>query len=88
MAGDSAGGNLSVAVALRCADAGVRAPDAILACYPALYLQVTERKDGDRGSCDAGSPRLKAWLQRMLRNRVCLLCLQTHRHTHTVRFRS
>eukprot|EP00048_Salpingoeca_helianthica_P006996 m.105208 g.105208 ORF g.105208 m.105208 type:complete len:902 (+) comp14194_c6_seq2:225-2930(+) len=36
--GDSAGGNLCTAVALRCAMEGVRMPDAVVASYPALNL--------------------------------------------------
>lgn len=37
--GDSAGGNLAMAVSLLCVAHGVRVPDATLAAYPALELQ-------------------------------------------------
>eukprot|EP00047_Mylnosiga_fluctuans_P002412 m.224390 g.224390 ORF g.224390 m.224390 type:complete len:692 (+) comp11088_c0_seq1:40-2115(+) len=39
--GDSAGGNLTVAVALKCVQEKIRLPTAILAFYPALNVQFT-----------------------------------------------
>jgi acetyl esterase/lipase len=36
LAGDSAGGNLAVAVALKAVEAGIRIPDGVVAAYPAL----------------------------------------------------
>lgn len=39
-AGDSAGGNLAVAVALKARTNGIRAPDGIALAYPALYVNV------------------------------------------------
>ncbi|EDQ84195.1 uncharacterized protein MONBRDRAFT_34791 [Monosiga brevicollis MX1] len=40
VAGDSAGGNLAVSVALRCLVEGARAPDAIYAFYPVLNVKL------------------------------------------------
>lgn len=39
LAGDSAGGNLVTALALRCALENVRMPNAVFAFYPALQVQ-------------------------------------------------
>lgn len=39
--GDSGGGNLSVALALKCLHLGVRPPDGLFAAYAPLNLQLT-----------------------------------------------
>ncbi|XP_066575444.1 hormone-sensitive lipase isoform X2 [Amia ocellicauda] len=41
LAGDSAGGNLCITVAMRAASLGVRPPDGIMAAYPATLLTAT-----------------------------------------------
>lgn len=40
LCGDSAGGNLAVAVALKAIELGLRRPDGVFLAYPALYLNV------------------------------------------------
>lgn len=39
LAGDSAGGNLALTVAIRAAFEGIRMPDALVLSYPSLYLR-------------------------------------------------
>ncbi|XP_068097615.1 hormone-sensitive lipase isoform X2 [Hyperolius riggenbachi] len=41
LAGDSAGGNLCITVALRAASVGIRLPDGLMVAYPATLLQAT-----------------------------------------------
>lgn len=38
VAGDSAGGNLSLSLTMRCIEEGIQKPDAIILSYPATYL--------------------------------------------------
>ena len=40
LAGDSAGGNLCLGIALRCIEAGFRKPDALILAYPAVSIDV------------------------------------------------
>lgn len=66
-AGDSAGGNLAIAAALKAIDAGMRRPDGICVAYPALYVKV------------AWSPsRLLSFFDPLLPLSIMELCLQSY----------
>lgn len=65
--GDSAGGNLAVALALLAGQLGLRPPDAICVAYPALYIKV------------AWSPsRLLSFFDPLLPLSVLELCLKSY----------
>eukprot|EP00178_Gracilaria_changii_P003818 TRINITY_DN157_c0_g1_i1.p1 TRINITY_DN157_c0_g1~~TRINITY_DN157_c0_g1_i1.p1 ORF type:complete len:754 (+),score=105.68 TRINITY_DN157_c0_g1_i1:5435-7696(+) len=66
-AGDSAGGNLAVSMALLADELGVRAPDAVCVAYPALHVK------------SAWSPsRLLSFFDPMLPLSVLELCLKSY----------
>jgi acetyl esterase/lipase len=67
LCGDSAGGNLAVAVALKCQAADLRRPDGICLAYPALYVNV------------AWSPsRLLSFFDPLLPLSILDLCLRAY----------
>eukprot|EP00741_Cyanophora_paradoxa_P019572 tig00021128_g18894.t1 len=67
LVGDSAGGNLAAAIALRCAQEGTRGPDGLVLVYPALYLS------------DAPSPsRLLSVIDPMIPTSFLLRCLHSY----------
>ncbi|KAI0561032.1 hormone-sensitive lipase [Gracilaria domingensis] len=69
--GDSAGGNLAVAVALLVGELGVRPPDAVCVAYPALHIN------------SAWSPsRLLSFFDPMLPLSVLELCLKSYVGEH------
>lgn len=66
-AGDSAGGNLAIATALKVAELGMRGPDGICVAYPALYVSL------------AVSPsRLLSFFDPLLPLSVLELCVQSY----------
>jgi acetyl esterase/lipase len=86
VSGDSAGGNLAAAVALKCVQESLRRPDGVVLFYPVLSVEV------------AVSPsRLISLMDPMLPQEVLLSCLEAyvipslpppppthiHHHTHT-----
>ncbi|CAI9580407.1 unnamed protein product [Staurois parvus] len=73
LAGDSAGGNLCITVALRAASVGVRLPDGIMVAYPATLLQAT-----------ASPSRLLTLMDPLLPLSVLSKCLSAYAGTERV----
>ncbi|KAM9298838.1 hormone-sensitive lipase [Gastrophryne carolinensis] len=73
LAGDSAGGNLCITVALRAASVGIRLPDGIMAAYPATLLQAT-----------ASPSRLLTLMDPLLPLSVLSKCLSAYAGTESV----
>ncbi|KAM3922497.1 hormone-sensitive lipase isoform 2-T2 [Leptodactylus fuscus] len=73
LAGDSAGGNLCITVALRAASVGIRLPDGIMVAYPATLLQAT-----------ASPSRLLTLMDPLLPLSVLSKCLSAYAGTERV----
>ncbi|XP_040183215.1 hormone-sensitive lipase isoform X3 [Rana temporaria] len=73
LAGDSAGGNLCITVAMRAASVGVRLPDGIMVAYPATLLQAT-----------ASPSRLLTLMDPLLPLSVLSKCLSAYAGTERV----
>jgi len=80
LAGDSAGGNLAVAVALRCVKEKLRVPDAIVPFYPALNLQLSMSPSRLLTIFDALLPMVRCTAGRRVRALAPFAPSYTYRH--------